>query len=37
MNYENFKNGVKLELIENSCIFIEIKTSMNYLLPKDTM
>jgi len=35
MKYENIKNGMKLELKENSCIFIEIKTSMNYLLPKD--
>ena len=35
IKYENIKNGMKLELKENSCIFIEIKTSMNHLLPKD--
>ena len=36
MKYENFKSGMKLQLKKDSCIFIEVKTSINHLIPKDT-
>ena len=32
--YTNIKEGIKLILERNSCVFIEIKTSMNNLFPK---
>ena len=35
MVYTNIEEGMKLNLEEDSCSFIEIKTSMNHLLPKE--
>ena len=34
MVYTNIKEGKKLTLEKNSCVFIEIKTSLNNLFPK---
>ena len=34
MIYTNIEEGKKLTLEKNSCVFIEIKTSMYNLLPK---
>ena len=36
LKYTNIYKGEKLKLPENSCIFIEVKTTMKYLLPKET-
>ena len=36
LKYTNIYNGEKLKLPENSCIFIEVKTTMKYLLQKQT-
>ena len=36
MKYENFTSGKELKLKKDSCYFIEIKTSINGLIPKDT-
>ena len=36
MKYKNFTSGMKLQLKKDSCIFIEVKTSIYYLIPKDT-
>ena len=35
MKYDNFKDGEELELKENSCVFIEVKTTMKNLLEKE--
>ena len=35
IEYKNIKEGIKLSLEKDSCSFIEIKTSMNRLLPKE--
>ena len=35
MIYTNIEEGKKLTLEKNSCVFIEIKTSIYNLLPKE--
>ena len=35
IKYADIKNGEKLKLMKDACIFIEVKTSMNYLMIKD--